>query len=255
MTIPIGLQLYSVRGECVKSLPDALASVARIGYAGAEPWGYDGAALQWQGHGVRDIRKMFDREGLECCGIHLAPAALLDANIERTIEFCKELECRFLIVAADQKRMGSVDGVMELAAALNDTAGRLSADRMYTGYHAHNFDFKTLENGQVAWEILFGNTRQEVIMQMDIGNCASGGGDPIAILRKFPNRARSVHLKDFGGPPGSVIGEGDADWPEIFRICESEQNTEWYVVEEGGEGGLGFEICARSLQALKAMGK
>jgi hypothetical protein len=29
-------------------------------------------------------------------------------------------------------------------------------------------------------------------MQMDIGNCASGGGDPLGTLIKFPNRARSV---------------------------------------------------------------
>jgi len=92
-------------------------------------------------------------------------------------------------------------------------------------------------------------------MQMDIGNCAGGGGDPIAILRKFPGRARSVHLKDYGGGPESVIGEGVADWPEIFRLCETEHATEWYVVEEGHERGLGFDIPRRSLEALRRMGK
>ncbi len=92
-------------------------------------------------------------------------------------------------------------------------------------------------------------------MQMDIGNCADGGGDPMAALRKFPGRARSVHLKEFGGGPGSVIGEGKADWPEIFRLCEEEHATEWYVVEEGGEGGFSFEIPRRSREALRRMGK
>ena len=72
MTIPIGLQLYSVRGECGKSLPATLTTVAKIGYAGAEPWGYDGKSLEWQGHSVRAIRKMYDDEGLVCCGLHLA---------------------------------------------------------------------------------------------------------------------------------------------------------------------------------------
>ena len=255
MTIPIGLQLYSVRSECGKSLPATLAAVAKIGYAGAEPWGYDGKSLEWQGHSVRAIRKMYDDEGLVCCGLHLAPDALSDANLARTIEFNKELGCRFLIVAADQKRMGSVEGVMELAGVLNATAGKLASEGMFTGYHAHGFDFKVLVNGEIAWDILFSNTKAEVIMQMDIGNCASGGGDPIATLRKFPNRARSVHLKDFGGAPDSVIGEGKADWPEVFRLCETIQNTEWYVVEEGGADGLGFDISARSLEALRRMGK
>ena len=83
-----------------------------------------------------------------------------------------------------------------------------------------------------------------------------GGGDPIATLRKFPHRARSVHLKDFGGPsPESVIGEGVADWPTIFRLCETEQDTEWYVVEEGSADGTGFEIPRRSREALRRMGK
>ena len=255
MTIPIGLQLYSVRGECARDLPGALKKTSEIGYAGAEPWGYNGRALEWQGHPVNDVRKMFDDNALICCGIHLAPDALTDANLARTVEFNKIMGNRFLIVAADQKRMNSVPGVMEFAGILNATAEKLAAEGMFTGYHAHNFDFKVLENGEIAWDILFSNTRQEVIMQMDIGNCASGGGDPIGTLRKFPNRARSVHLKDFGGAPDSVIGEGKADWPEIFRLCETTQNTEWYVVEEGGADGLGFDICRRSREALRCMGK
>jgi sugar phosphate isomerase/epimerase len=255
MTIPIGLQLYSVRGECAKDLPGALRTTAEIGYAGAEPWGYNGQALEWQGHPVQDIRTMYDDNGLKCCGIHLAPDALSATNLPRTIEFNKIMGNRFLIVAADQKRMGSVAGVMELAGILNDVAERLAPEGMFTGYHAHGFDFAMLDNGQVAWDILFSNTQPAVIMQMDIGNCAGGGGDPIAILRKFPNRARSVHLKDFGGAPDSVIGEGKADWPEVIRLCETLQNTEWYVVEEGSANGLGFDIPARSRKALRAMGK
>ena len=43
-----------------------------------------------------------------------------------------------------------------------------------------------------------------------------------------------MHLKEYGGPAGSVIGEGAMDWQETFRLCETTQNTEWYVVEEGG---------------------
>ena len=74
------------------------------------------------------------------------------------------------------------------------------------------------------------------------------------MLRAFPKRARTVHLKEYG-TPGAVIGEGKADWPEIFRLCESTQGTEWYVVEEGGEDGNGYDVCRRSLEALKKLGK
>ena len=252
--IPIGLQLFSVRGEVSKDLPATLKSVKEIGYVGAEPWGYGGDKLEWMGHKPKDIRKMYDDNGLKCCGIHLSTGALIGDNLSRTIEFNQILGNNFLIIAADSQRMAAVNTIMELADILNNAADKLKPLGMFTGYHAHGFDFKVVD-GQLAWDRLFSNTKKEVIMQMDIGNCASGGGDPIAELKQFPGRARSVHLKDFGGPPDSVIGEGKADWKVVFDLCENSHNTEWYVVEEGSRDGLGFDISARSLQALKKMGK
>ena len=252
--IPIGLQLYSVRGEVQKDLAACLKSVAGLGYVAVEPWGYNGDKLEWMGHTPKDIRTMLDDNGLKCCGIHLGTVALLGDNLARTIELNKVLGNDFLIVAADKPRMSSRAGIAELAGILNDTAEKLKAQGMATGYHAHGFDFEKVE-GEIAWDILFGSTRQDVIMQMDIGNCANGGGDPVGTLRKFPGRARSMHLKDYGGGPGSVIGEGKADWPVIFELCETIQPTEWYVVEEGGADGLGFDVSKRSLEALRRMGK
>ena len=252
--IPIGLQLFSVRGEVEKDLSATMKSVADLGYVGVEPWGYGGEKLEWMGHTPKDIRKMLDDNGLKCCGMHLATGALIGDNINRTIELNKILGNNFLIIASDGQRMKAKDTIMELAGILNDACDKLKPLDMFTGYHAHGFDFTDID-GKPAWDILFGNTKKDVIMQMDIGNCAMGGGDPIGELKQFPGRARSVHLKDYDGPEDSVIGEGVADWDEIFRLCEEEHKTEWYVVEEGSKDGMGFEICGRSLKALKQMGK
>ena len=102
---------------------------------------------------------------------------------------------------------------------------------------------------------LFDNTHDQVVMQLDIGNCADGGGDPIAMLQKYPGRAKSVHLKDYGGGPELVLGEGDADWDEIFRLCETLHHPEWYVVEQGEQAELPFDVSRRSLENLRRMGK
>ncbi len=251
---PVGLQLYSVRGECSKDLPATLKAVADIGYVAVEPWGYGGDKLEWMGHPVKAIRTMLDDSGLACCGIHLATGALLGDNLGRTIDFNQTLGNRYLIIAADKPRMSSIEGIQELAGILDTVADKLKPLGMRTGYHAHPFDFVQFD-GRTAWDILFSSTQHDVIMQMDIGNCAGGGGDPIAILRKFPGRALSVHLKDFGGPAGSVIGEGQADWPTIFGLCETTGDTTVYVVEEGGADGLGFDVSRRSFEALRKMGK
>jgi len=252
--IPVALQLYAVRGECQKDLAATLKAVAEIGYVGVEPWGYAGESLEWMGHSGQDIRDMLEANSLACCGMHVTTGSLLGENLARTVAFNNTLGNRFLIVAMDKLRMSAPETIGELADILNDVAEKLEPEGMFTGYHAHGFDFVRFD-GRTAWDILFSSTRDEVIMQMDIGNCAGGGGDPIAILKKFPGRARSVHLKEYGGGEGAVIGEGQADWEEVFRLCETIHPTEWYVVEECGPEGLGYDIPSRSFQALRAMGK
>ncbi len=250
--IPIALQLFAVRGEVKQDLPATLRKVADTGYVGAEPWGYTGEALEWMGHSAEDIRAMYDDTNLVCCGIHLATVALKD-NLETTVEFNRILGNRCLVIAADPRRMSSVETIRELADILNDAAEKVAEEGMFVGYHAHGFDFEEVE-GEVAWVRLFDQTSEEVIMQLDIGNCMGGGGDPIAMLKRFPNRARSIHLKDHNKPEGGVLGDGDVDWETVFEVIERNQNTRWFVVEEGGSDGLGFEVPGRSLQALRDMG-
>lgn len=253
-TIPYALQLYSVRGECSKDLAATLKQVKTIGYQAVEPWGYDGSKVEWNGLPAKQLRKMLDDNGLACCGMHLTTGALQGDNLNRTIELNRELGNRFLIIAMDKERMSTEAGIAELAGILTETAAKLEPHDMFTGYHAHGCDFLVFD-GRTGWDILFSSTPAEVIMQLDIGNAANGGGDPVAILRKFPGRARSIHLKEYGGPRGSVIGEGKADWAEIFRLCDHTQNVEWYVVEEGEAEGMGFESPRRALDNLHRMGR
>ena len=82
--IPIGLQLFCVRGECEKDLGATLEAVAEMGYVGAEPWGYAGDKVEWMGRSASELRKMFDDNGLACCGMHLRTEALLGDNLART---------------------------------------------------------------------------------------------------------------------------------------------------------------------------
>ncbi len=251
---PIALQLFSVRAEVERDLANTLKQVAAIGYAGAEPYGFDGQADRWQNRTAAELRKMFDDNGLACCGFHLASSALMGDNLQRTAEFNQVLGNRFLIIAGDSQRMSSVAGIGELAGILNNAAEKLRDQGLFVGYHAHGFDAQVVE-GEVAWYRLFKSTGKDVIMQLDVGNYAGGGGDPIAALRDFPGRARTLHLKDHGGPPDSVIGEGKLDWATIFQLCDTQHPVEWYVVEEGARDGSGFDISRRSLEALRKMGR
>ena len=68
-------------------------------------------------------------------------------------------------------------------------------------------------------------------MQLDTSNCRDGGADPGAVLKKYPGRAKTVHIKANGGGPEAVYGEDNVDWKSVFAFCESESVTQWHVVE------------------------
>ncbi len=245
--IPIGLQLYSVREQCAKDLPGVLAAVAKMGYAGVEYAGY-------YGRDAKELRKLMDDNGLVCCGTHTALSTLLGDNLKGTVEFNKILGNKYLIVPSMPKeRAASKETWLETAKLFNELAEKVKADGMLVGYHAHGGDFKKIGD-ETPWDIFFGATNKEVVMQLDIGNCLEGGGDPYAVLRKFPGRSTTIHLKEAGGPKTAVIGEGDVKWDEVFALCEK-GGTEWYIVEHerGGPDPLGD--VRRCLENLRKMGK
>lgn len=241
--VPIGVQLYSVRTQCEKDLPKVLEAIAKFGYKGVEYAGY-------YGRDAKTLRKLMDDNGLVCCGTHTPYNSVLPNQIKQTIEFNKTLGNKYLIVPS--MSAASKPGWLDKAKLFNDIADQLKAEGMVTGYHAHGGDFKKFD-GETAWDIFFGNTKPEVVMQLDTGNCMDGGADPVAILKKYPGRATTIHLKEHGGPKEAVIGGGDIPWKAVFDLCDA--TAQWYIVEHERGGPDPVADVGRCLEALKKMGK
>jgi sugar phosphate isomerase/epimerase len=243
--IPVGLQLYSVREQCQKNLPGTVAAVANIGYRGVEFAGY-------YGRSAKELRKLLDDNGLVACGTHTPYESVMADKLKATIEFNQTICNKFLIVPW-MNETHSKQVWLDRAKLFNDLADQVKADGMWVGYHAHAHDFKQTE-GVSAWDLFFGHTKADVIMQLDTSNCCDGGADPVAVLKKYPGRARSIHIKAHGGGPDAVIGEDQLNWSEVFAFCEGKGKTQWYVLEhESGKDPL--DVVRRSFEALKKMGK
>ena len=89
-----------------------------------------------------------------------------------------------------------------------------------------------------------------VNMQMDIGNCLGGDGDPIGSLKKFPGRSFTVHIKEYKEKTF------DSEYyKEVFRLCETVCATRWYIVEMGSADGTGFTVPREALASLRRVGK
>src|SRR5438034_932918 len=48
--IPIGFQLYTVRGEFARDVPGTLMKLGKLGYKAVEFWGYGGTANVYQNY-------------------------------------------------------------------------------------------------------------------------------------------------------------------------------------------------------------
>ena len=247
--IPIGFQLYTVRGEFARNVPGTLKTLAQIGYKAVEFWGYGGTREIYQKYSAQELRKLLDDCGLKCCGMHLELKALSRENLPRTIENNQTLGSGYLNVASAKEKMGSEEGIVELADLLNQRAAECRPHKMTVGYHAHPFDFEKIK-GRFAWEMLFSRTEPGVNMQMDVGNCLAGNGDPIAMLKEFPGRTRTIHIKEHK----DRTFESDF-YKEIFHLCETTSGAKWYIVEMGGPTGNGFEVPREVLAKLHRLGK
>lgn len=244
--IPIAVQLYSVRNELKTDYEGTIQKIGKIGYQGVE----FASRQEWEKKPA-ELRKLLDDNGLKCMGTHTALITLQGDNLARTVELHKTLGNRFLIIPS--LRAESAEAWEKTAKQVTEIAAKLKEQDMLTGYHAHGGDFKKFGD-KTAWEIFFDNAGPDVIHQIDTGNTMGGGGDPIAMIKKYPGRTKSLHIKEFGGPPAAAIGEGKMDWPALLEACETVGGTEWYIVEHetGNTPLVSIKTC---LENLKKMGR
>jgi sugar phosphate isomerase/epimerase len=237
---PIGLQLYSVRKECEHDLPGVIAAVAKMGYKGVEFAGY-------YNRSAKELRKMLDDNGLVCCGTHTGLDTLLGDNLVRTIEFNKTLGNKYLVVPGlPGKYRESHQAWLDTAKLFNELAGKVKPHGMLVGYHNHSVEFKAMD-GELPWDTFYGNTKKEVIMQIDVGNAIIGGVDPLPYLYKYPDKEHSKTN------PKALIGKGDVNWKAFFALCKAVGSTEWFIVEYESDAYPPLESVERCLTNLRRL--
>ena len=248
--LPVAVQLYSVRQLCAADLPGTIAGVAKVGYKGVEFAGYYNRSAQ-------ELRKMLDDNGLKCCGTHTGIETLLGDNLPKTIEFNRTIGNRNLVVPGlPEKYRNSADAWRETAKLFTELSAKVKSQGMRVGYHNHDSEFRTLD-GQIPWDVFCSNSGKDVITQLDFGHVVHGGGDPVAALKKYPGRAKTVHVTDYSNAQkkGVLLGDGDVNWSQILDVCEKTAGTEWYIIEEESSGLPGLEGIDQSLKRFEKMGR
>ncbi|MGP8198110.1 MAG: sugar phosphate isomerase/epimerase family protein [Limisphaerales bacterium] len=255
---PMGLELYSVRTELGRDLPNTLKTVARIGYEVVEFYApYD----DWPVSYAKDVRSLMDDIGLRCYSTHNHIQALTPGDgLVRAIELNQILGARIIVLASAPQGVHGLEGWKKLCEQLSAVSGQLKPHGLAAGFHNHQAQWAPLDGNLRTMDVLAANTPGEFVLQLDVGTCVEAGADPVAWINANPGRIRSLHLKDWAPGAASeekshrvLFGEGVCPWKAIIAAAEATGGVEFYLMEQEGSRYPEFETAGRCLEAWKAM--
>ena len=255
---PIGLELYSVRGELAHHLPETLRTVAKIGYTVVE---FYAPYCDWKIPYCKDVRNLMEDLGLRCYSTHNNMASFLPGDtMSRAIELNQILGSRLLVLASSPGSLKDVEGWKELGGRLSSVVDLLAPHGLAAAFHNHQTEWAPLDGGRRPMDVLAANTPHEFVLQLDVGTCVAAGMDPVAWVKANPGRIKVVHLKDWA--PGNnadekgyrvLFGEGVSPWKEILTALETVGGIEYYLMEQEGSRFPEFETARRCLDSWKKM--
>ncbi len=244
---PIGLQLFSVRKEVQEDLPGTLKEVARMGYDGVEFFGR-------YPHSPEEIRAMLQECGLQAPGYHVLLPWLEGEALGETIDMLKGIGVRYAVIAVlpEERRKTRQDWI-DVAELMNGVSKKLAEHSIKLGYHNHRMEFERVD-GELPFDLLFGNLDESVFMELDVGHALRGDADPASLIRKYPGRLDIVHVREYASEnEKALVGEGEVDWADLLSLCDREGKTEWYVIEQSASECPPLEAAERCLRNLEGI--
>jgi sugar phosphate isomerase/epimerase len=232
----IGLETYSVRGAMRHDPERTLAAVRAMGYTDVE--------LLWSfgnfGRTPAQVRATLDREGLRAPSAHCSPTILF-VGWDRSLEMAHTLGHEYLIVPSftpDTAR--SLDDWREWADRFNVAGAAARRAGIWLAFH-NEPDHVTPIDGMVPYDVFVTRTDPSVVrLQLDVGNMAMGGGDPLAYLQRYRERYWSFHLKDVlpDRSGDTELGAGTVDLRKLLAAIPDLDHKPCYVEQEDAKDPL-----------------
>lgn len=235
---PVGLQLYSLRDSFTTAgVPATLAKVKAMGISHVELAGFQGLTRE-------AFKEELDKAGLTAISMHVNAPDLI-ANPQTFIDDAKFLGIHYVGDAWFEQE-GTFDAAdAEAAVAQFNEAGRLLKEAgLQFFYHTHGYEFAPAPGGGTLFDSIVARTDPDnVKFQLDVFWAYHGGVDPAALLRQYPTRFVSTHLKDMkagternhtGGAPDDTsvaLGTGVIDIRAVLEAAR-DSAVEWHIIEE-----------------------
>lgn len=248
----LGFQLYSARN--FQPFSDVFALIAKAGYSEVEGYGalyasVDDAALSTlkadlESHGLTMPTGHFGLDFLE-----KEPETVL--KIARTLGI-EAIYCPYVLPEA---RPSDAAGWFAFGERLQKAGKPYRDAGLAFGWHNHDFEFVTLEDGTTPQEQIFAGG-PDLQWEADIAWIIRGGADPFAWIERYGDRITAVHVKDIA-PKGentdedgwADVGHGTVDWKGLIAALKGKP-VKHFVVEHDNPKDIA-RLATRSIAAFR----
>jgi sugar phosphate isomerase/epimerase len=249
-SIPVGLELYSVRDDLNKDLMGTVRGVARMGYKCVE---FYAPYYDWTTDYAGKVRAELDELGIHCYSTHNGLNSFTPEGLSKAMDLNKTLGSRYIVLASPGE-LRSLDDYKHVAETLNRADGTMKRQSLHAGYHNHDAEWRPVE-GRRPMEVLSATLDKDIMLQLDVATCLEAGGDPVAWIKQNPGRIRSMHVKDWSPQRGYKVltGEGVAPWKKLFAAAETTGGIEYYLIEQEGSDYPEMETAEKCLAAFRKL--
>ncbi len=187
---PIGVQAYSFRNYFPKDIPGTLDRIQAMGITEIE--GGSGRLPP------EEYKKLCDARGISIPSTG-ASFKELDEDPQAVAETAKKLGSKFVMCAwvpHAERGNFTLEDAKKAVTVFNKAGKVLRENGLTFCYHPHGYEFQPYGDGTLL-DYIFENTNpKDVYFEMDVFWAQFGGGDPVALLKKYGKRWRLLHLKD-----------------------------------------------------------
>ena len=268
-TLPVALQIYTVRDYAEKDFKGTMQAVKDMGYDYVEMAGLFGIC-------PCEIKAVLTEIGLTPISAHV-PLNELTSDMEGTVETYNSLGCKYIAIPylGEGMRPGD-DGFVQVLADIKAIGAICHAKGMTLLYHNHDFEFIKLASGEYALDNMYSSVDAD-LLQTEIDTCwvKVAGECPSGYIKKYAGRCPVVHLKDFVGQKSDSmyeligidkkvdkteefafrpVGYGVQDFPSILETSV-ESGALYVVVEQDrSDDCTSLEAAKKSREYLKTLG-
>jgi sugar phosphate isomerase/epimerase len=265
-----GIQLYSIRDDMKADPMGTLKKLSAIGYKHVEHASYNDR--KFYGWGAKEFRKILDDLGMKMPSGHTvmnkqkhwddAKKDFTDAW-KYTVEDAATCGQQFVISPSMSQEARKSSSELKAFMDIFNKSGELcKKSGMKFGYHNHDFEFAEKLDGTTVYDIILKNTDPSLVMQqLDIGNLYNGGANALEVVKQYPGRFESMHVKDeIKATSGNehyestILGKGIVNPKEVIDLGRKNGTIHFIIEQESYQGKTPLDCAKEDLDIMKKWG-